>query len=36
MPCDEGFNEDNGLVDGHGKTFGKCFVIESPTALLVD
>ena len=30
------FNEDDGLDDGHGKTFGKCLVVKSLTASLVD
>ena len=30
------FNEDDGLVHGHGETFGKCLVVESLTASLID
>ncbi len=30
------FNEDDGQVQGHGETFGKCLVVKSLTASLVD
>ena len=32
----KGFDEDDGLGEGHGETFGECLVVESLTASLVN